>query len=193
MEELGSCKNIEAAAIDFGLHFVQSHFTDEDVLAFMKLHMLAEDPTAYHMHISEGASLLHSKGSDMETLLDSMLIDYQALQCLIDSLHVKLTTAEQAVSLRLDTSRNELLVASTVISVLACTIGVASVSGDWSVRHEPGQCGFPAACAWGVCQCVYYMYFAYSRPIGRYFILLPLLQCTPLTWVLGMAEKKVFV
>ncbi|RYH32594.1 hypothetical protein EON65_00215 [archaeon] len=101
--------------------------SDDDIYAYMKLHMLAEDSSVYHMPISEGASVLHSKGSDLETLLDSMLIDYQALQCLIDSLHVKLTTAEQAVSLRLDTSRNELLVASTVMSVVACTIGVASV------------------------------------------------------------------
>ncbi len=87
--------------------------------------------------MKEAAKILYSKKSDLEILLDSCLVDFQSLHSQIQGLVRKLETAEQMVNLRLDTSRNELLVASTVLSVFACTIGFAGfITGAFGMNLD---------------------------------------------------------
>lgn len=66
--------------------------------------------------IRQAAKILYSKHSDLELLLDSCLLDFQAVENEIQLLERRLASAENMASLRLDSSRNELLVATTVIS-----------------------------------------------------------------------------
>lgn len=123
--------------------------------------MLAAAALTYthSLPLADGARALDGQGSDLETLLDTLLIDFQALQKLIDSLGTRLISAEQAVILRLDTSRNELLVATTVLSVIACAIGLGSmITGAFGMNLDnvdslqPVDGLFTAVCV--ACLCI---------------------------------------
>lgn len=72
--------------------------SDEDQFAYMKLHALASEPSIYSMAMDEGARLLATKGYDLETLLDTILVDFQAMQQAVEAMGGKLVAAEQAVS-----------------------------------------------------------------------------------------------
>jgi Mg2+ and Co2+ transporter CorA len=63
---------------------------------------------------------------DIEELLETFLMDYNSLESKLEHLRVQIQSAEELVSLRLDTSRNELLVANTAMAVLAVCIGFNS-------------------------------------------------------------------
>lgn len=66
----------------------------------------------------------------MEVLLESYLMDFNSLLSKLDFLKSEMQSAEELVMLRLDTSRNQLLIADTVISVVACCIGLGSFIGS---------------------------------------------------------------
>lgn len=67
-----------------------------------------------------------SKHDEIEELLESYLLDFNALSSKIDNARSQIQSAEELVSLRLDTSRNELLIANTALAVLACSIGFSA-------------------------------------------------------------------
>eukprot|EP01035_Chromulina_nebulosa_P022382 gene22382-28978_t len=59
---------------------------------------------------------------DIEELLESYLMDYNLLESKIESLIVQIQSAEELIMLRLDTSRNELMVVQTSMAILAAAI-----------------------------------------------------------------------
>eukprot|EP01035_Chromulina_nebulosa_P021342 gene21342-27651_t len=60
---------------------------------------------------------------DIEALLESYLMDYNSLESKIESLIVQIQSAEELILLRLDTSRNELMVVQTSMAILSVAIG----------------------------------------------------------------------
>ena len=74
---------------------------------------------------------------EMEELLESYLIDCNSLEAKITYLRSQIQSAEELVSLRLDTSRNELLIANTALAVLACSIGFgAFITGVFGMNLD---------------------------------------------------------
>lgn len=72
-----------------------------------------------------------------EELLETHLIDINAICSKISLLKTNIHNAEEMVSLRLDTSRNELLIANTALTVLSCGIGFgAYVSGVFGMNLD---------------------------------------------------------
>lgn len=67
--------------------------------------------------------VVSSLRENMEILLESYLMDYNSLETKLVYVKDLLHNAEESVMLRLDTSRNQLLVADTVIAV--CTFAVS--------------------------------------------------------------------
>ncbi len=63
-------------------------------------------------------------------LFESYLSEYSALESKLNILKQKLKSAEEGVILRLDTSRNQLLIADTCISVCSLCIGTGSFVGS---------------------------------------------------------------
>ena len=59
---------------------------------------------------------------EIEELLESYLNDYNSIESKLVYLKQQMQSAEELVSLRLDTARNQLLVANTMFAVLACAI-----------------------------------------------------------------------
>jgi Mg2+ and Co2+ transporter CorA len=58
------------------------------------------------------------------------MMDYCSMETKAEQLRAHLHTAEESVSLRLDTSRNQLLVADTVLSICTLAIGIGSFVGS---------------------------------------------------------------
>ena len=65
-----------------------------------------------------------------EILLELHLMDYCSLQTKTEDLKTQLQTAEESVMLRLDTSRNQLLVTDAVLSVMTLAVGMGSFIGS---------------------------------------------------------------
>lgn len=108
-----------------------------DIYAFLNLQELRHDPSIYDRPMREGVKILYSRYSDLEVLLDAHLTDFQSMESQIHALSRRLDDVEQMVSLRLDISRNELLVASTVMSVFACTIGFSGfITGAFGMNLD---------------------------------------------------------
>lgn len=73
----------------------------------------------------------------VEELLETHLIDINAICSKISLLKTNIHNAEEMVSLRLDTSRNELLIANTALTVLSCGIGFgAYISGVFGMNLD---------------------------------------------------------
>ncbi len=61
-----------------------------------------------------------------QELLESYLLDFNSLSTSVSLCSSQVESAEDLVSLRLDTSRNELLIANTAMTVLACSIAFSA-------------------------------------------------------------------
>lgn len=67
----------------------------------------------------------------MEIVIESYLMEYNTLESKLLYIKTSLTNAEDSVMLRLDTSRNQLLVADTVLSVCTLSVGCAALVGSF--------------------------------------------------------------
>lgn len=64
-------------------------------------------------------------------------MDYNLIQSKLEKLQIEIQSAEELVSLRLDTSRNELLIVNTQMAVLACCIGFAAfITGAFGMNLD---------------------------------------------------------
>lgn len=100
--------------------------TVED-LALMHLTRLKSNPSLYNYPLSPEILDIHE---EIEILLEPYVLDFSSLEVKLQFLKTQLTNAEELVLLRLDTSRNRLLIADTTIAVISCTIGIGSYFGQ---------------------------------------------------------------
>jgi len=116
---------------------------DED-MALMNLSLLRNKPTMYKYPLTKELLGTHE---EIEELLENYLNDYKSVEAKLEYLKAQMQSAEELVSLRLDTARNQLLVANTAFAVLACSIATGSyITGAFGMnldntlklQYEPG-------------------------------------------------------
>jgi len=116
---------------------------DED-MALMNLTTLRSNPLLYRTPLS--VEIL-SQHEEVEELLQSFVMDYNSLAASLEVLREQIQNAEDLVSLRLDTSRNELLIANTAFSLGACCVGLGgylaglfgmNLDNTISIQDTPG-------------------------------------------------------
>lgn len=87
----------------------------------------------------------------------------------------QIQSAEELVSLRLDTSRNELLIANTALAVLACSIAFgAYITGVFgmnldnteTIQNDKHSFAIVTVCSFGGILLVFFILFAYLRWSG---------------------------
>eukprot|EP00600_Ochromonadales_sp_CCMP1393_P000073 CAMPEP_0174982286 /NCGR_PEP_ID=MMETSP0004_2-20121128/16409_1 /TAXON_ID=420556 /ORGANISM="Ochromonas sp., Strain CCMP1393" /LENGTH=824 /DNA_ID=CAMNT_0016234221 /DNA_START=61 /DNA_END=2535 /DNA_ORIENTATION=+ len=107
---------------------------DDEDMALMNLSVLKYKPKLYHYPL---VPEILTKHDEMEELLESYLIDLGALESKIDFTRSQIQSAEELVSLRLDTSRNELLIANTALAILGCCFGLgAYITGIFGMNLD---------------------------------------------------------
>lgn len=107
---------------------------DDEEMALMNLSVLKSNPSLYRLPLAPEILATHDR---TEELLETHLIDINAVCSKISLLKTNIHNAEEMVSLRLDTSRNELLIANTALTVLSCGIGFgAYVSGVFGMNLD---------------------------------------------------------
>jgi Mg2+ and Co2+ transporter CorA len=92
---------------------------DDEGMALMNLTLLKQKPRLYKYPLTSSILGTHE---EIEELLESYLNDYNSIESKLVYLKQQMQSAEELVSLRLDTARNQLLVANTMFAVLACAI-----------------------------------------------------------------------
>lgn len=107
---------------------------DDELMALMNLSLLRDKPNLYHPPLSAEILGTHE---DIEVMLDSLLMDYNAILSRLNLSRSKLESSEDMVSLRLDTARNQLLITNTIISVLALAFAMGSYVGSiWGMNLD---------------------------------------------------------
>lgn len=99
---------------------LQALTEDDEEMALMNLSLLKRRPYLYRFPL---VPEILSSHDEIEELIESYLIDFNTLELKVGFIRSQIQSAEELVSLRLDTSRNELLIANTALAVLACGIG----------------------------------------------------------------------
>jgi len=125
-EEMRGIKNTAsemAATVDLYRGAINELIDSDDQMALMNLTELAKNPSLYRAPLCPEILATHE---DVEELLQTYVMDYDSLSTKLKCLRDKIQNAEDLVSLRLDTSRNELLVANTAFALLSCCIGVGA-------------------------------------------------------------------
>eukprot|EP01034_Spumella_vulgaris_P036986 gene36986-45622_t len=116
---------------------VSALLEEDDDLLFLNLAVLQTDPSIYALAQSDASAVLYSRYADIEPLMDSVLIDFRSMENQAETLLRKLVYIEQSVNLRLDTSRNELLYATTVMSVFASTVAFSGyITGAFGMNLD---------------------------------------------------------
>ncbi len=73
----------------------------------------------------------------LQELLEAYLIDFNSLASKVEYLRSQIQSAEESVSLRLDTSRNELLIINTGLAVAGCSIAFSAyLSGGFGMNLD---------------------------------------------------------
>lgn len=113
---------------------IQDIMDDDELMALMNLSLLRDKPNLYHPPLSAEILGTHE---DIEVMLDSLLMDYNAILSRLNLSRSKLESSEDMVSLRLDTARNQLLITNTIISVLALAFAMGSYVGSiWGMNLD---------------------------------------------------------
>jgi hypothetical protein len=111
--------------------------------------------------------------------LESYLIDFNSLESKIEYLRNQIQSAQELVLLRLDTSRNELLIANTALAVLACSIafggyiaGIFGMNLDNTIYLQNVDNSFVIVtmCSFGVIVILFFLimhYFSWSGIFPR--------------------------
>lgn len=101
----------------------------EDIpdMAMMNLSYLKRKPKMYLIPLTDDLLCRHEHS---EILLELHMMDYCSMETKAEQLKAQLQTAEESVMLRLDTSRNQLLVADTVLSICSLAVAIGSFVGS---------------------------------------------------------------
>ena len=104
--------------------FLNELLDDDEELALMALTKFVNHPSHYELPLSD--SMVQENHEAIEKLLYPFLIDCYSLQANVDELRGDIRNAEELVKLRLDISRNRLLLANTIISLLGTNFALAA-------------------------------------------------------------------
>jgi Mg2+ and Co2+ transporter CorA len=116
--------------------------TDEERLSILNLTAVKESPELYKQALQHPS--LHQ---DLENLFEAYLVDYNRLANNIRQLSAELNDVEVSASLRLDSSRNQIMSLTAILTIVSCCIGFCGyVSGIFGMnldqtrwlQHVPG-------------------------------------------------------
>jgi magnesium transporter len=107
---------------------------NEEDLALMNLTKLKITPSLYDVPLSTALLDTHE---EIEVLLESYLSDYTTLETKLSVLQMQIQNAEELLQLRLDTSRNQILVVEMIISVITCSLSFGSFIGSMFGMNLP--------------------------------------------------------
>jgi Mg2+ and Co2+ transporter CorA len=103
-------------------------------MALMNLSRLRSDPSLYSFPLSKDILSAHE---EIEELLESHLMDCNSLGEKLAYLMVTMQNAEDLMSLKLDTNRNELLMANTTLTIATVAIGFSAyVTGVYGMNLD---------------------------------------------------------
>lgn len=131
---------------------------NEEDLALMNLTKLKITPSLYDVPLS---SALLDTHEEIEILLESYLSDYTTLETKLGVLRMQIQNAEELLQLRLDTSRNQILVVEMIISVITCALSFGSFIGSMFGMNLPTK-----------------LYYGDDTPFNVTFVLTVLLMIT---------------
>lgn len=113
---------------------------EDGSFSFANLAACRSMPSLYSQSRPAALATLESMSADLDFLWEGHSDDFRDLWRRIRALDARLEEVEASVLLRLDISRNELLVASTVLSVVACTIGFAGfITGAFGMNLDNSE------------------------------------------------------
>jgi len=129
---------------------------DEDDIEYMSLTLLKLEPLLYSQDVRSTNTFTHKLSFSKKLLeekeenivmMESYLDDYNTLLSQIGYISYELQNAEEVVMLRLDVSRNQLLVADTKLSVVSVSLAfgsfISSMFGMNLINHfESNSSGF---------------------------------------------------
>lgn len=118
MEKIGHISSIRRA--------INEILNNDDDMALMNLTQMRKNPSLYIAPLDQSVMASHEI---IEVLFESYLADWNSLETKLTQLRQQIQNAEELVSLRLDTSRNQLLIADTIISVISCCLSFGSFVG----------------------------------------------------------------
>eukprot|EP01041_Mallomonas_annulata_P009201 gene9201-19079_t len=94
---------------------------NDEEMALMSLSVLRSDPSLYSYPLHQDILCTHE---EMEELLEFYLHEYGSLTSSLLQLRSQLQSAEQMVTMKLNTSQNLLLLANTAITIVAVAVGL---------------------------------------------------------------------
>ena len=122
--------------IKFTTQMIQKLLDEEELLPFLCLNAFAKDSNLYQKYNhatckSEAQYILRSairasEINDIEFLLEYHLTESQQLEYEVNGTLKRLENAEQSIMVRLNMSQNQLLIAHTIVTVLAAAVAFGS-------------------------------------------------------------------
>jgi len=134
LRELKTTASEMAGTVDLYRRAINEMIMNDDHMALMNLSQLAKNPSLYRIPLCPKILSAHE---EIEDLLQTYAMDFDSLSTKLKFLRDRIQNAEDLASLRLDTSRNELLVANTAFALLACCIAVgAYIAGIFGMNLD---------------------------------------------------------
>jgi len=120
MRELKNTTSQMALNVANYLKALDKLIMSDDDMALMNLTALKANPQLYRTPLSKAILSEH----EVEELLQTYVMDYTSIASSLEVLRNQIQNAEDLVLLRLDTSRNELLIANTAFALGAFCVGI---------------------------------------------------------------------
>jgi len=92
---------------------------NDDDVALLNVSLLKEKPNLYIKPLQPEICNAHE---ELSILIESYLMDYNTLESKLQFLKAQITNAEELMSFRLDTARNELLIVDMSLAIVMCTL-----------------------------------------------------------------------
>jgi hypothetical protein len=109
---------------------------NDDDVALMNLSLLKEKPNLYIKPLQPEICNAHE---ELSILIESYLMDYNTLESKLQFLKAQITNAEELMSFRLDTARNELLIVDMSLAIVMCTLaGGTYISSLFGMNLDSG-------------------------------------------------------
>lgn len=116
---------------------LQDLIADEEEMSLMNLSMLNKLPQHYKLPLAPDLVDTHDL---IEELLETHLIDFSTMEINAQNVQSQITYAEESMFVRLDTQRNELYIANTILTILSCGITLGGyIAGMFGMNFDNTQ------------------------------------------------------
>lgn len=140
--------------------------SDDDV-ALMNLSLLKERPNLYNKPLSPDILNSHE---EITILVESYLMDYNTLETKLEFLRAQIQNAEELMSFRLDTSRNELLIVDMTLAIVMVTLAAGTyVTSIFGMNLNSGVENDSQWWFWGTVIVVTVMIFVMTLVLFNYY------------------------